>query len=356
MINKRAMAAQALMKSGFWRLLQRLIAQRGLLVLNYHRVRDDETSVFDYGLWSATSGSFAEQLRFCKANADVIGPGDLSDILARPDDRSRYVLITFDDGYRDNYEVAFPILRDLGVPALFFVATGFIGTGKLPWWDEIARLACHAGTKQVTLPKWWDVGIPKGESTADTLLRKYKSLPSNDAERFLLAVADEVNAKSFGSPCPDLWMTWDMLREMQRKGMSIGAHTVTHPILSRATMARQQYEVETSCQHIIQEIGVQPSHFSYPVGGTGAFTMETMQCVKRAGFRFAYSHYSGMSRFCEWQDLNIKRVPIETYITRDVFRSVVVAPNWFARERMAMSTSEVTSLTGSAKEVVETVA
>jgi peptidoglycan/xylan/chitin deacetylase (PgdA/CDA1 family) len=331
-MNKRSMAALALMRSGAWRLLPIILPQRGLLVLNYHRVRDDPESVFDDGLWSATSKSFADQLRFCKANADVINPSDLSDILDRPNDRSRYVMITFDDGYRDNYEVAFPILRDFGVSALFFVATGFIGTGKVPWWDEIARMVKALDKQHLKLPKWFDSPLPIS-SAFTAILRKYKSLPSEHADAFLLAVADEVNSTTFGRSCPDLWMTWDMIREMQRQGMIIGAHTVTHPILSRSSMARQQYEIETSCQQITEEVGVWPDHFSYPVGGAKGFTLETMECVKNAGIGFAYSHYSGMTRFREWQNLNIRRVPIETYITGEVFRSIVVAPTWFASER-----------------------
>ena len=131
-----ALIARLLRRTGSSALFARVFPWSGVLVLNYHRVGDGSGSMFDRGLWSSAVEAFADQLRFCKAHGDVIGPGDLPHVLARR--RGRYILITFDDGYRDNYEVAFPIVTSERVPATFFVTTGFMDFPRVPWWDEIA--------------------------------------------------------------------------------------------------------------------------------------------------------------------------------------------------------------------------
>src|SRR5262245_780264 len=121
---KQAILSRLIGETGLRSLSGRVFRWSGVLALNYHRVGDGSQSMFDRGLWSATAEAFVDQIRFCKAHFDIISPADLPDVLARG--RGRYILVTFDDGYRDNYEVAFPILKGEGVPATFFVASGFI--------------------------------------------------------------------------------------------------------------------------------------------------------------------------------------------------------------------------------------
>ena len=102
-------AAWLLEKSGGRRLLGAILRWSGVLCLNYHRIGDASASHFDWGLWSAGADAFEDQVRFLESHCNLIGPGDLPDVLARG--KGRFVLLTFDDGYRDNYEIAFPILK-----------------------------------------------------------------------------------------------------------------------------------------------------------------------------------------------------------------------------------------------------
>src|SRR5947207_3272621 len=129
----RGRVARALTAGSLGRLFQRLGAWRGVLVMNHHRIGDPESSPFDRSLFSSTADSFDGQVRFLAREADVIVPSELEEALKSG--RGRHVMLTFDDGYRDNYEIAFPILRSHGVRACFFVATGFLDDGGLAWWD-----------------------------------------------------------------------------------------------------------------------------------------------------------------------------------------------------------------------------
>ena len=126
-------------------MLESVPVWNGLLVLNYHRIGSPNGSLFDHDLWSATQDDFDEQVRLLAANFDVIGLDDLRPALddlcagARRSWQSRrFVMITFDDGYRDNFELAFPVLESHGVPGVFFITSGFLDSGRLAWWDEIA--------------------------------------------------------------------------------------------------------------------------------------------------------------------------------------------------------------------------
>src|SRR5207245_5405986 len=124
-------------------LISRALQWSGIVCLNYHRIGDGSSSLFDRGLWSATPEEFSAQVRFLKRHFDVIGPDDIPVVTSRK--TGRYAIITFDDGYLDNYAVAFSILKNHRVSATFFVATGFVDNPQLPWWDE---LACMGRTSQ----------------------------------------------------------------------------------------------------------------------------------------------------------------------------------------------------------------
>jgi hypothetical protein len=183
-----------------------------VLALNYHRIGDPRLSPFEPDVFSATAEGFREQVEFLARNFDVVRPEDVS-AAAAP--RGRRLLITFDDGYRDNYELAYPALRANGVPATFFVTTGFLGRARVSWWDEIAWMV-DASTRPAL-----DPGVFFGarlsldpERRVDTrreVVRVFKRLPGARTEEFLDFVADATGS----GRCPtgearDLWMTWDM--------------------------------------------------------------------------------------------------------------------------------------------------
>jgi peptidoglycan/xylan/chitin deacetylase (PgdA/CDA1 family) len=330
---KPALISHVLGRTGFSSLFGRVFRSSGVLVLNYHRVGDGSRSVFDRGLWSSSADAFADQVRFCKAHFDVIAPGDLPEVLARR--RGRYIMITFDDGYRDNYEVVFPIVKSESVPATFFVTTGFIDCPRVPWWDEIAWMVRASKRRVAQLPGWLPARVefddPDREVAIRTLLRTYKAIPSEATDAYLNDIADATGAGRYDPQAGGLWwMTWDMLREMRAGGMTIGGHTVNHPVLARAPREIQREEIEGCSHRLAMELGQPMRYFSYPVGGTRAFDSVTRECLKAVGVQYAFSYYAGYRRFGDWDDYDIRRVPVESYLTRDWFRSIVELPQLFA--------------------------
>jgi peptidoglycan/xylan/chitin deacetylase (PgdA/CDA1 family) len=330
---RQALASTVLSRAGLRSLFGRLFRWSGLLVLNYHRVGDGKATIFDRGLWSSTGDAFVDHVRFCKAHFDVIAPGDLPTVLARG--HGRHVLFTFDDGYRDNYDVAFPILRSEHVRATFFVATGFIDSPRVPWWDEIAWMVRTSRKDAAELPRWLRTAVrfdePDRERAVRTLLRTYKSIRGEVTDAYLNDIAEATGAGRCNQQAGEhSWMTWDMLREMSAGGMTIGGHTVNHPVLSRAPRDVQLQEIEACSRRLATELGEPMRYFSYPVGGSQAFDAVTRECLKRIGVQYAFSSYAGYRRLQDWDDYNIGRVPVESYLTADWFRTILVLPQFFA--------------------------
>jgi peptidoglycan/xylan/chitin deacetylase (PgdA/CDA1 family) len=125
-------------------------------------------------------------------------------------------------------------------------------------------------------------------------------------------------------------MNWDMLREMHAAGMTVGGHTVTHPILARVSRERKREEIRGCGNRLAEEIGEPLRYFSYPVGGPEAFDAATRDTLREAGVQYAFSYYGGWRRFSEWDDYDVRRVPIEAYLTTYWFRSIISLPAFFA--------------------------
>ncbi|MHC9084478.1 polysaccharide deacetylase family protein [Luteimonas sp. RIT-PG2_3] len=328
---KRDLAAKVLASTGLRDLLAFFQRPHGVLILNYHRIGDGSQSPYDRELWSASASAFDEQVAFLARHCDVISPADLDHALAKP--RGRHVMITFDDGYRDNYELAFPVLRAHKVPATFFVTTGFIDKPTLPWWDEIAALLRNTSASALTMAPWFRTPllIEPGDRARPIrqTLEFYKTLPAHDNAAFLAQLRAE---SQIAAPCitRDHWMDWDMIREMHANGMTIGGHTVHHPVLARMPREQQLAEIAGCRARINAELGAEMSYFAYPVGGRDAFNADTWACLEDQGVRHAFSYYGGFAT-CASTKYDMPRVAIETSVGTDLFRAMTRLPGVFCR-------------------------
>lgn len=325
--------AQAMSATGLALLLRKLNAWPGVVTLAYHRIGEPSASPFDHEVWSATPEQFDAQVRYLKRNFDIIGPGDLQDaVRARA---SRCVLITFDDGYRDNYEKAFPILRSHGVGATFFVSTGFIDSPGPSWWDEIAWMVRNSGRRGVPPGQWLPGPLPFDRPGCHRAIRQllsvYKALRGEKAAAFMQFLADATGTGRCGrSAMSHTWMTWDMIRQMRREGMWIGGHTMSHPILARLDPEEQQREITGCAGRLREELGQPMRWFSYPRGKRDAFNDHTRQCLKNAGVEAAFSYYGGFSRFDRWDPYDVRRAAIELDVSHPWFEAILALPQVFA--------------------------
>src|SRR3569833_1298572 len=326
---KRAFVAKLIGRTGLRHVIESVSRWSGVLALNYHRIGDGSRSAFDRGLWSADVETFARQIRFFKSQFDLITADDLPRVLGKR--TGRFGMITFDDGYRDNLEAAFPVLRAEAVKATFFLTSGFIGTSTVPWWDEIAWMVRSSPLGSVQVPGWLEGTVafdePDRNAAIVTVLKTFKRTPSESTEQFLEALGRATRSDRCRSA--PLWMNWDMVRTLRAAGMTIGGHTVTHPELSRADPIRQASEIVGSIEHIARELGEPVTCFSYPVGGLTAFNSVSVEILRKAGVRYAFTYYGGFRRYDDWVDYDERRIAIEPEVTDDWFRCLVTIPGVF---------------------------
>jgi peptidoglycan/xylan/chitin deacetylase (PgdA/CDA1 family) len=247
--------------------------------------------------------------------------------------RGRYGLITFDDGYHDNYDTAFPLLQREGVKAAFFLTSGFIGTNTVPWWDEIAWMLRNSPAEALQAPGWLASTVAYDEPARDAaiaaVVKAFRQVPAERSQLFLDAVGKATRSERCRSA--DLWMTWDMVRTMRAAGMVIGGHSVEHPVLGQADPDRQAREILGSIERVAQELREPVTSFSYPFGGRKAFNEVSVDMLRKAGVRYAFTYYGGYRRFDDWVDYDVRRIPVEAEVTYDWFRCLVTIPAIFAR-------------------------
>ena len=341
-INKRKLLRNVLRGSGGLRLLESVPVWSGLVVLNYHRIGSHGHSLLDHALWSATEDDFDAHVRMLKSHFDLIGLDDLQAAIgdASRDEtrrRHRFAMITFDDGYIDNYELAFPILQAHDASATFFLTTGFVHDRRLGWWDEIAWMVRTSPRRSLKLsPPWFDDESDAATEPANVLIRRllqaYYRLPGHQTDDYLNWVAEVTGSGRAPAILSEtLWMNWEQVNEMADGGMSIGAHTVTHPVLARLSAEEQLFEVLESRLVIEQAIRRPVTAFSYPVGRRDAFNSDTRNALSDAGFDWAFSYYGGFVSGEAADRFDIPRVAVEADTEPAEFRAICALPQVFAR-------------------------
>lgn len=290
--------ARASTRLGITRCLELLPRRNCLIGLNYHRIGDPATSLFDPDVYSATAEDFDRQLSLISKRFAIIGPEEVVEYLSSPhSNQGACVWITFDDGYLDNYELAFPVLKSHGQTATFFLVGGFVGSSEPQWWDRIAYYV-RQGPAQFTLdaPSKLDVDIDRGglALAIRSVIDHFKSPENKDQQGFLQSLRDVCGA-SEPAANERIYLNWDEAREMHSGGMGIGSHTNTHPILAKLSADEQLEELKTAKGRIETELGSQVISLAYPVGSVEAIGPDAGRMASKAGYQLAASFYGGFN-------------------------------------------------------------
>ena len=281
-----------------WRWPLALLSPAGhrgrLTVLIFHRVRPEPDPLFPRELDAA---AFRERLSWLRAWFNVLPLDDAVDGLARGSLPARAAAITFDDGYADNHDVALPILREMGVPATFFIATGFLDGGRM--WNDTVIEAIRRTPRPTLDLSAMGAGVHVVGSTAErraAVLAVIAALKHRAPAEREDAVARVAEAAGADLPV-DLMMSSDKVRRLAAAGMGIGAHTITHPILASADDAMAAREIGGS-REILEGLVRRPVRlFAYPNGKpTSDYRARHVAMVKEAGFAAAFSTASGAAR------------------------------------------------------------
>ena len=233
---------------------------------------------------------FRVQMQWVKSWFNVLALPEAIERLRSGTLPARAAAITFDDGYADNYTVALPILQQLGLPATFFIAVGYLDGGTM-WNDTVIEVVRHAAGPQLDLCEF-KLGrfslntIDERRESVAQLLGKLKYL--EPAARS--ALVREIGVRENAQPAHDLMLSSDQVRAMSAAGMTIGAHTVRHPILARVSESEARTEMAESKARLEAIVGREVTLFAYPNGKPGADYTEThVRLARELGFQAACS-------------------------------------------------------------------
>lgn len=277
-----------------WQLAARARGGRGVCVVTYHRVnrRGDPFPGTDLD-------DFVRQMRWLRRACAPIAPEDLDAALRSPPRGRPPVLVTFDDGYRDYCDHAYPVLAELGIPALVFLATAFMDKRELLWTDAVTWAVHRSARARLALP--WDRGVTlplagAGERARAARVAKehLKAVGDAERERWQRALFDELGVDPQDGSAGRQMLSWAEVRATL--GLTrYGGHTHTHPILSRVDAARAEREIRACRERVAAETGVAPRWFAYPNGRAEDFSDETKAILRRCGFELAFSTIEGLN-------------------------------------------------------------
>jgi peptidoglycan/xylan/chitin deacetylase (PgdA/CDA1 family) len=277
--------------SGVSKILLKYKLIDGLYVFNYHNFSTFSNSYWKFGSIFETgySDNFKKQIDFFLNNLKRASLNDLQ----THDLNDSFFMVTFDDGYKDNFQIAFPILRKKRIPSIFFVVTEYIGQNGYLWFDKI-RLE-YENKKS----KYWFNNI--------FLKKKYKKAV-NDFKKNFKYCTKKIDKKQNGIS-DSLMMDWADLMIASKNGIAIANHTCTHPIMSGLKKEDIYREIDTSQKKIFNELGINNAFFCYPDGSEMSINEDVLSELRKCGMRFAFTTLNGINRDLQ-NNFRLKRIGI----------------------------------------------
>lgn len=293
--RKRECAASLLAHLGILKCSEAMrFGAQPLVLLAYHGVRDIDPSdyPFDEGTVSASCHQFDLQMGFVKKNYDVI---TFEDLMAYREGKcalpKRPLIITFDDGFADNYQNAFPILKAHHLPAIIFLVSGLVGTNEIFWWEKVVY---WYKSSNIFFERWREiVHLTHSEEnwTQKRVLRYLKDLSDGERIRVLTEMENAIPIPQTPYSSGIRPLQWSEVSEMSQSQIMFGSHTVTHPLLSKVSKEKLRFELEESKKTIEEKTGQAVSVLAYPVGGPSDYNDEVISVAKAVGYRFGITYY-----------------------------------------------------------------
>lgn len=259
-----------------------------IVILTYHRIGPDNNP----WLLSPTSTSdFEKQIIYLKKTHKIMPLNKLAESLQEGKSfKEKIAVVTIDDGYKDSYLYAYPILKKYKIPATIFLITGHINKGDLFWFDKIRYLLWYTKIKKFKLDDIGEFSLDSIDNKLKSmylLVEKLKKIPNEDKNNNLNELIDICDINIPSDLGRDFILSWDEIIEMYENGINFGAHTITHPILTRVSLDRARFEIFQSKKHIENRINQNVNTFCYPNGTIEDFNNEIIEIIKSSGFSCA---------------------------------------------------------------------
>lgn len=319
----RRLLAYALYFTGLLWLYAAIRLRRRAVVLMYHRVLPADADTFSHSGILVTPETFDWQMAFLARHFRTLTLAQFKHDLAASSFGSRTCLVTFDDGWWDNLDYALPLLKKHGIPASFFVTTGYIGTNDTFWQERLARLICHAATRdRPDFDVLNDIGFGRANEATPGRVRLrarefVTSLKMKDpiAARKMIErlQISSCSASEFHGLGADRFMTWDEVNTLRQDSLiTIGSHAHSHTRLTTLGYKGARQELEASRQVLAQHGITDIIACAYPNGDVND---PVEAAAKDAGFLLGFATKGGFVRHSS-EATCIRRINIHEADTR----------------------------------------
>ena len=301
------------------KLLTRLRQKHPCIILLYHMIVDDSSKYLNKGpVVHHHVKHFKREIPYFKRNFQILSMDEVVNHLKLGKGfRRPSIAITFDDGYLDNYTLAYPVLKKHGVPATIYLTTSLIGTADRTWTDQIGLAFLETPKDRFDFPALFgDKRVPiktkQEKEQANGEVSEALKLRPDDERRGLIRKLFEtlgVTENPEGKGSDRIMLNWDEVQEMTKNGITIGTHSHTHPILSRMPIQEAKEEISKSKKVIEENLGVKVKYFSFPNGREEDFSEELRNYCREIGFESICSVIYGSNHASQGENaLALKRV------------------------------------------------
>ena len=254
------------------------------VVLMYHRViKDDDKDFFEYpnkGI-VVTESQFEEHMKYLSLNYDVVS---IEELRIKNESGKPKIIITFDDGYKDNLKLAFPILKKYNLPAVIYLTTSLIDSPSIVWWYNLWKICLSKNRlsffKEVEYE--YDISTYKKKIVVySKLCSMFRKLDYKEQEELLLQICINAEVEKF-----DIFMDWNDIELLQKDELiTFGAHAVYHLSLAHLNEERSYFEMIKSKEILEDKLGVEIEHFAYPFGRFYDFSEKEIKYAKAIGYK-----------------------------------------------------------------------
>ena len=281
---------------GLRRVRLRLFPDSKFGILCYHRVGTEGVPVFS----RLEPHVFEAQMRYLKRNYRLVSLAQLCMELREERAVPPTLAITFDDGYRDLYQHAFPVLRTYAIPATIYLIGKSMETGEVAWYDRVFVALKNAPetTLDVELDTQRSLALTSSSARASAaweIVCYLRTMP--DAKRREWCAQFEKKVPVDEAELSGRILTWQQVHEMQNYGVSFGAHTMSHPSVGQLGAASLEEELGESKRLLENGLGAPVEDFSYPFGKANDCGAEAEPFLAKAGYRSAVTTLEGVNSF-----------------------------------------------------------
>jgi len=310
-------------------------SQKNIHILAYHRIVDKLSSdyMFNPETFSATTSDFDEQMKYVSKNFNVINFAQLESGIINNNLKDNSVIVTFDDGYYDNYSIAMPILNKYNIGATVFLATDYIENGNLFWFDLVSGfLKTYTGSKLdlESIDSVFNFDSVSKHEAFKLVGRKLKTSDDSLRVNLLTEIHDRYNFTIHDNHYQQAKpMNWDNVLEMSKHDIEFGSHSKSHCFLNCIDDESLKYELNDSKLIIETKTGKDVNSFCYPAGVTD---LKIQNMVNLCGYYFGVGYRHGVNDIRNVELYDLYREHVELDVNFDLFRANITLPEIFMRK------------------------